>query len=137
MREPETPEQRQLIAGYLELVDTTRLVRFTPYHDDRLDAQVRAGRFARVVFADLDALLAAVWKGHVHLDAWLESDVTIELIDPSISAQSLRDTIAQVYASFTRFQDQHRRRRVIAAIILSVLVLAGMAAMIWIIPVSR
>jgi hypothetical protein len=137
LREPETPEQRRIVDEYVARHQQPQLVRFAPYNDDRLDAQARAGRFERVVFANLDALLTPVWKGYLHLDAWLEENVTIDLIDSPLPPDQLRELLAQLAASHKRFQREHRRRQTIAAAILSVMALIAMAAMLWILPAMR
>jgi hypothetical protein len=102
--------------------------------DDDLDGEVCAGRFERVVFADLDALLTAMWDGHVHLDRWCQAGVRLELTSPppNMDHDHWRAIVAQTSASLARWRKEQRRRRIIAGTILSVLALAALAALLFV-----
>lgn len=137
LREPETKSQRAAVEVYLSGETAPQVARFAPYHDDRLNAQVLDGRFNRVIFADLDALLTGVWKGYLHLDEWLKAGVQLEILDSPVPPDQLRKVLAGTYQSYVRYQQMHRRRRTFAAIVLGLLTLAAMASMIWLIPPMR
>jgi hypothetical protein len=134
LREPETSAQKRLVADHLARHTGRELVRFPGYHDDRLDAQVREGRFQGVIFADLDAVLTPIWKGALQLGAWLDAGVEIEIADRPSGGEQLRALLRQVDESYAGFQRRHRQRQIIAGVVLSALVLAAMVALIWVIP---
>jgi hypothetical protein len=100
--------------------------------DDGLDGEVCSGRFERVVFADLDALLTAIWDDHVHIDRWLAAGVRLELAEPpaDVDGAAWRTLVVQVCASLSRWRIRQRRRRIIAATILSIVTLAALAALL-------
>jgi hypothetical protein len=132
LRDPQDDEQRRWIATFESRAETAEIVRFAAYHDDRLDAQVREGRFGRVVFANVDAFMTPVWKGYFNLDEWARTGVQVELLDaPSIDPLPM---LLPTYRSWSAWHRTHRRRQALAASILGALTLAAMGAMIWIIP---
>jgi hypothetical protein len=100
--------------------------------DDDLDGEVCSGRFERVVFADLDALLTAMWDGHVHVQQWCDAGARLELISPPASTDHdfWHAIVAQASASLARWRKEQRRRRIIAGTILSILALAALAALL-------
>ena len=63
VRQPTTEQERRDLAAYLEAERLTDVVKFSATDDDDLDEALCAGRFERVVFAGLDALLTGIWNG--------------------------------------------------------------------------
>lgn len=130
--------EQRAIDQYLEANGVTEVARFPPRDDHELNEAICSGRFGRVIFSDLDALLTVVWKGHAELDRWGETGVRIELVEsgPIDSAHWL-DLIQSCYKSLVRWRRQQRRRQVIAAVILSVLGLLSMLVLFLLIPPAK
>lgn len=125
------------LLNYLEREGLSDAARYAPKDDDELDVALCAGRFDRVVFADLDSLCAAVWKDHAHLDRWSAADVRIDLAVPPPAAADWRDICTEVFGSLARHRRRRRRVQIIAAVILSALALLAVAVLLWVIPPAR
>jgi len=97
--------------------------------DDELNSELSAGRFATVLFADLDALWEMVWKNHADLDRWDAAGVKIELARPP-SASEWQALIRDAHASLSRHRAKQSRRQTIAATILSLVAVASLAALL-------
>ncbi len=83
---------------------------------------VRDGHVRRVVFAELDDLLEAVWSRAITLDTWLARGVQVE-VAPSISTtDALVARLASSWAAWTR---RHRRRQLWAGLVLSAVAIAA------------
>lgn len=131
-------ESNRALADRLLRQGLSGAVRFASKDDDELDAQLCAGRFDRVVFPDLDALLEAVWNHHAHLDRWAAAGVRIDLaVPPGGEASDWRALIGSVYESLARHRRRLRRRQIAAALVLSVLALLAVAVLLWLIPPAR
>ena len=94
---------------------------FDPLDLDDLDQAVREGRFQRVVFTDLAALLDGIWDGEITFDRWLAAGVGLDFVElPDAASES---TVKTVFESWQRWNRRHRRRRVVAGVVISVIVL--------------
>ena len=128
----------QALTDYLQREGLSDAVRFAPQDDDELDVELSAGRFGRVVFADLDSLLTAVWNNHANLDRWAAAGVRIDLaVSPTGNDSDWRTIVMGAYDSLARHRRRRRRAQVIAAVILSVLAILAVAALLWIIPPAK
>jgi hypothetical protein len=123
--------EEHALAAYVARIERPIMVDRSAKDDD-LDGEVCSGRFERVVFADLDALLTAVWDDHVHIDRWLAAGVRLELASPpaDVNGAAWRTLVVQVCTSLSRWRLRQRRRRIIAATILSIVTLAALAALL-------
>ena len=135
--------EREAIDGWLAGHAGVEIVEFAPKDDDDLDDALCGGRFDRVLFADLEALLATIWKGHARVDIWDAAGVRIELAQaPSASDgagdgkddPSWRVFVSRTYASLTLWRRRQRRRQITAAAILSALALAAMWVLFSFVP---
>ncbi|QDV90999.1 hypothetical protein RAS2_20880 [Phycisphaerae bacterium RAS2] len=97
--------------------------------DDELNSELSTGRFATVLFADLDALWEMVWKNHADMDRWDAAGVKIELAR-SPSASEWQALIRDAHASLLRHRAKQSRRQTIAATILSLVAVASLAALL-------
>ncbi len=139
-------DQRLALSAYLDRQDCSEAVEFAPKDDDELDAALCAGGFDRVVFADLDALLTMVWKGHGQVDRWNAVGVRIELATPPTPPASPAPTtdahddcarfVGVMYDSLARWRKQRRRGQVIAAVVLSALALLALTLLFCLVPVA-
>jgi hypothetical protein len=133
LREGENAAQRRIISDYLARCPEP-VQRFAPHDDARLDRAAREGRLERVIFANLDAALTPLWKGHLHLDAWLTAGVQLKVVASDLPQPDLLKVLREAAQSYSHFQRAQRRKQTLAAAALSALILAAMAAVIWIIP---
>jgi len=109
-----------------------------PKDDDELNAELCAGKFKQVVFADLDSLLEMMWKGEVDLDRWQSAGVHVDLVSPpSGPTNGWHEMARTVHRSYTRWRGEQRRRQIVAAVILSAVALLAMAALFLLIPPTR
>lgn len=138
VRQPTTEQERRDLAAYLEAEHLTDVVKFSATDDDDLDEALCAGRFERVVFAGLDALLTGIWNDHAQIDQWLARGVRIDLAaGPAADPAAPQAFVMAAYDSFTKWRRQQRRYQVAAAAVLSVLGLAAMAVLFFLVPVAR
>jgi hypothetical protein len=127
-------EEQRALDDYLDRHGPAHVVEFAAKDDDDLDAELCAGRFDRVVFADLNALLSAIWKDHAHVDRWVDAGVSIELATPPPGDSSAWQAgVLHMFASLTRWRRQQRRRQIIAAVILSALALVALAVLFYLV----
>ncbi len=100
VRSAANDDEARALNRYFNSHPSTGVVYFAPKDADALDDDLCAGRFQRVVFARLDALLTAIWTGHAHLDRWIAAGVQIELADPPSEAiPSWLEFVTATYAS--------------------------------------
>ncbi len=123
-------DERGILSEFMQRYAACEVVEFAPKDDDDLDVELCSGRFDRVVFANLDAVFSAIWKGHARVDRWVAAGVRIELADSADgdSASSQAFVIA-MYESLARWRKGQRRRQVMTVIILSVLALLAIAVL--------
>jgi hypothetical protein len=135
VRSAANDDEARALDRYFNSHRPTGVVYFAPKDADALDDDLCAGRFQRVVFARLDALLTAIWTGHAHLDQWIAAGVQIELADPPSDANpAWLEFVTTACDSLTRWRQKQRRRQIIAAIILSSLALAALAVLFLLVP---
>ncbi len=135
VRSAANDDEARALERYFDRHPSTEVVHFAPKDADALDDDLCAGRFPRVVFARLDALLTAIWTGHAHLDQWIAAGVQIELADPPSDANPpWLEFVTTTYDSLARWRRKQRRREIIAAIILSILALAALAVLFLLAP---
>jgi len=127
------PAGRRRLTEYLARQQPADRAEFAPKDDDELNAALITGRFRRVVFADVDAVLSMLWKGHADLDRWIASGVRIEL------AQSLPGCeehwlpcLHRVSGNLAHWRRIERRRKTLAAALLSLLALLSAAAVLFV-----
>ncbi len=136
VRQADSEAARAALGRYLEQRGLRELPQFAPEDDDELDAAVRDGRYDRVVFADLDALLTAMFKGDIRLGRWMELGVRIELAeDPEDANWSA--FVRQAQASLARWRRGQRRRQIVACAILSAIALLAIASLLLLIPPAK
>lgn len=112
--------------------------KFLPKDDDELNSALCAGRFQRVVFADLDSLLEMLWKDEFEPAKWMDAGVHVELLSPPPGAkQSWHETVLEAHRSLSRWRAQQRKRQIVAAVLLSAVALAAMAVLFWLIPPAK
>lgn len=128
----------QALAAYLQQHGMPRVAKFAPKDDDELNEALSTGRFERVIFPDLEELFEVVFGEHAHLDRWAAAKVRIEIAnqDNDDSAE-WRGLVLSAYQALSRRRRRERRDRIIAAIILSVLALASVTGLLWMIPPAR
>ena len=100
---------------------------FAPLDVDDVDEAVCAGRVGRVVFTNLSGLLDAIWDEEVQFDRWLSAGAAVSFVD-SPEAES---TAAVVFESWRKWSRRHRRRQVVAGIILGAIALATAFLLMW------
>jgi hypothetical protein len=134
---PSSEADRRDFERYLRENHLADAVRFLSKDRDDLDAQVTARDFDRVVFFDLQNLLTMMWDHEPKIDEWGASGVRIELVRPEINNSTDWLTLANiVHGSLGRWRKRHRRRRVIAAALLSLIALAAIATLLWTVPAA-
>jgi hypothetical protein len=132
VRLPDSPAQRPALNRFIEASGLTDCVEFLPKDDDELNALACDGRFHRIVFANLDDLLTAVWKGDADWRSWRAAGVRIELADvPPHLAHDWLVFVDRMYANLDAWRRQARRRQIVAALILSVLALVAAAVLLF------
>jgi hypothetical protein len=130
-RVPEDAAGRQRVDDCLSRLGVSDVVRSMPKDDDELNTSLCQGRFRRVVFADLDAVLSMLWKGHGNLDRWLAAGVRIELADPPKDCEREWLTPLVLTAeSLSRWKKREYRRKTLAAALLSFLALLAAALLL-------
>lgn len=135
VRRPECPEAEQIVREFLAQNGAWQAKHFLPKDDDEMNTAMMAGEFDRAVFANLDELLEAIWKGEAQVDAWEASGARIELARPPLADDAQwRSMLGEMYLSLRKWRKLQRRRQIIAAIILSCLALASMAVLFLLIP---
>jgi len=128
-------DETRALAAYIGERPACGVVEFAPKDDDDLDVELTSGRFDRVIFASLDALLTTIWKGHAHIDRWVAAGVRIELATPQKDDGADRQVfIMGMYDSLARWRREQRKRQIVAAVILSGLALIAMAALLFLVP---
>jgi hypothetical protein len=130
--------QSAALDAYLARTGSAGAERFLPKDDDDLNHALCERRFDRVVFADLDALLEAIWKGEAELDRWNEAGIQIDLVCPPTRDEDAWRPFASItYDSLVRWRKAQRRRQIVAGTILSAIALAAMAVLFCLIPPAR
>ncbi|MBN2563859.1 MAG: hypothetical protein JXQ75_23335 [Phycisphaerae bacterium] len=131
-------DEQRALAAYLDEQHLSNVAEFAPKDDEDLDAELCAGRFDRVVFAGLDALLTAVWKGHARIDRWAAAGVRIELAtQENEECSDWQSFVTKMYDSLARWRKAHRKRQIVAATLLSTLALIALAVLLFLTPPVR
>jgi len=95
-----------------------------PRDVDEADDAVHQNRTRHVIFPNLGALLDAIWDEDIHFDRWLSAGIVVSFADPP----SKEVVPSIVYQSWQSWNRRHKRRQMIAGLILSAIaVLAGLA----------
>ncbi|HKQ47707.1 MAG TPA: hypothetical protein VJZ71_06545 [Phycisphaerae bacterium] len=137
IRLPAQESEHQAIAVFVGPVAWETATRFLPKDDDELNAWLCAGRFVRVVFADLNSLLEMIWKEQADLEKWRSAGVEIELAAPPEGGMQWRPLAANIYKSYSEWRSLQRKRQIVAAIVLSAAALLAMAALFFCIPPAK
>lgn len=135
-RLPDDAAKRQAITAYLQSNGLDTAKRFAEKDDDELNAAVVSGEFERVIFTDLNDLLVTIWKGETQWDCWRSSGIEVILVNPPRAADWLI-VADETYASLNTWRSVRRRRQTIAAVILSIVALAAMAVLFYLLPPPR
>lgn len=134
---PDSEVDRRDLEQYLKDNGLTDAARFLTKDQDDLDDQICAGDFDRVVFLDLPDLLNMIWEHEPKIDQWVESGAGIELVRPESGHSADWLTLAHtVHKSLRGWRKRHRRRQIIAATLLSLIALAAIAALLWVVPAA-
>lgn len=129
------PSEARALDEILHRHAAWQVVRFAAKDEDELNAELCAGRFEIVVFATLDALLNAIWKGDADIAGWRAAGVRIELATPAPGGGDWLAFVAATHRSLEIWRARQRRNQVIAASLLSVLALVAAAAiLLWAAP---
>lgn len=129
VRLPGRPFGQGPLDVYLRANGITDARRFAAKDDDELNDAVCDGNIRRVVFSGMEDLLEAIWIGHVRHSRWLELGVRVDVVrDPS---GDWRQWVALAAGGFEGFERRRRRRQTIAATVLSLLALGGVATLLW------
>ncbi len=132
---PDSETDRRDLEQYLKDNGLTDAARFLPKDQDDLDVQICAGDFDRVVFLDLPDLLNMIWEHEPKIDQWVESGAGIELVRAKTDHYSDWLTLAHtVHDSLRGWRRRHRRRQIIAAVLLSLIALTSIAVLLWVVP---
>jgi hypothetical protein len=131
--------ERQALAACAARVGHSAATEFAPRDDEELDEALCAGRFRQVIFADLDALLTMVWKSQARVERWIDAGVRIELAQPPDAAAegAWLPVVLATCQSLGRWRRAQRLRKLVAAVVLSVLALAAAAVLLLLIPPAR
>ena len=136
VRLPDDAAKRQAITAYLRSNGLDTAKRFAEKDDDELNAAVDSGEFERVIFTDLSDLLVTIWKGETQWDRWRSSGIEVILVNPPRAADWLI-VVDETYAGLNAWRLVRRRRQTIAAVILSIVALAAMAVLFYLLPPPR
>lgn len=132
------PEGDRRLRADLDARQGWRAEYFLPKDDDEMNTALAAGRFRHAAFLNLDALWEAVWKGEADLDAWEAAGVEIHVVEPpAADRDAWRGCVRETYRSLKKWRTANRRRQIVAAVVLSLLALAAMAALLSITPPVR
>lgn len=135
---PADPAARAAVEGMIERLAPAEILRYAPKDDDALNDALCEGRCDCALFADIDALMRSVFRGHAEPRRWIAAGARIELADPPPGDPAdWRDVLDQVCAAHERWKAAQRRMRVVAGSILSALALGAMAVLLWLLPGSR
>jgi hypothetical protein len=113
------------------------VVDFAAKDDDALNAELCAGEFTGVVFANLDALLTTIWKGQGQPDRWTAAGVRIELAEPPRENERWQSFLPEMYRSLAQWRRRQTRRKIVAASLLSLLALLALAILLLGMPLPR
>jgi len=128
---PLSEADRRDLEQYLKDQGLTHAARFLPKDLADLDAQVCAPDFDRVVFFDLQALLAMIWEHEPKIEQWLDSGVSIELVHEEAGHCTDWLKLAHaIHGSLRGWRRRLRRQQVIAATLLSLIAVAAVAALL-------
>lgn len=101
---------------------------FTSTDCDKLNDAVCGGEFNCVLFADMETLLTGIWEGDIHLQTWLQRGIRIEFADTAFGDScSSQAALGAFYRSVAKWRADQRRRKLIAASILSLAALLCLA----------
>jgi hypothetical protein len=133
VRAASDPDEERSLAAFWARTGRRTVVQFAPRDDEDLDLALCAGRFGCVLFADLNALLTMVWKSQAQVNRWIEAGVRIELAEPPPAGNdgSWVPVVEAVCDSLCRWRRAQRVRKLVAAVVLSVLALAAAAILLW------
>lgn len=96
---------------------------YRPYDADDVSAAIRKGTVARVVFPSLEILLDVLWLERANLRDWQAAGVPINVAGPT--TENVVDVAIAAQQSWQRWRAAHRRRQVVAGVLLSVVALAA------------
>lgn len=134
-RLPDDAAKHQAIIDYLQSRGLDTAKRFAEKDDDDLNAAVISGEFERVIFTDLNDLLVTIWKGETKWDRWRSAGTEVILVNPP--AADWLSVVDTTYASLNAWRSVRRRRQTIAAVVLSIVALAAMAVLFYLLPPPR
>lgn len=110
---------------------------FAPKDNDDLDRQLADGRFRRVVFAHFDDLLEMIWDEDADFSAWRARGVHIEFLENGALDEDRAGMLLEICASLNRWRNVRRRRRIMAATILSFLAILALAILFYFNPLTH
>lgn len=104
--------------------------RWYPRRDlDEVDRAIRSGDVQQVVFPKVSDLLDGFWTGEIAFDQWLAAGAKVEFVESP--GQNISADIKTIFASWEQWRRPHRRRQIVAGIILSIVALAAAFALNW------
>lgn len=107
-----------------ELLPPDAAVRwYAPRDLDDVDRAARDGSVSRVVFAQPDVLLTALWSGELAIEEWPADTARVDVLHSAGTVPAA--FIADLAASWARHRRVQRRRQAIAGVILSAVALAA------------
>ncbi len=124
VRKATDADGRRALAAHLKQQAPSGITEFAAKDDDELNAALISGRFRRVVFADLESLLAMLWKDHADLARWLASGVRVEVVKrPEACGEQWLPALVRTSESLKAWRRSERRRKIVAGAILSLFAL--------------
>ncbi len=135
IRAADNAEDRRAIENYVRENGITEDVEFAPKDDDEMSTEILSGRFERAVFANLEALLAAIWNGDAEWNRWVSQGIKVELATPPTGSENTWHAfVSTMFESLSRYRHHKRRRQIVASIILSIVALGAMFVLFYLIP---
>lgn len=98
-------------------------VRYTLRDLDRLNGDVNEGRIKRVIFVRAEDLLEGIFNDEIRYGRWLTTGTQVELVEPA--GTDTAACLAATARAWERHCVKHRRRQVVAGLILGTIAVAA------------
>ena len=122
-------KDRAAMETYLRTHQVTEAHWYARRDLDEVNQAVRSGNVQRVVFPKVSDLLDGLWTCEITFDQWLAAGTRVEFVESP--EQNTAAHVKTIFASWEQWRRLHRRRQVVAGIILSIVALAAAFALNW------
>lgn len=136
-KSPYNVDHRASFVRHVQSVISSEAAIFEAKDADELDREICDGRFDRVVFDTFDDLLETIWNEDADFARWTALGVQIEILKNGDASPERLELLREIHANHVKWRTKRKRRRLVAATILSFIGLIAMAILFTLAPFTR